>query len=164
MPTPETFRHAWGKFATGVSIITTNAPGGEVHGMTANGIASVSLDPLLVLVCAGHSTASFPLIRSSGRFAISILGEDQRGIAEYYARPTERKTGDVEVSFNKTRHGSATVDGCLAIMDCEVVDETLAGDHTIFIGRVDEIQINAGKPLIFYEGKFGQLSNGAVGS
>ena len=49
-------------------------------------------------------------------------------------------------------------------MDCELFDETLAGDHTIFIGRVDEIEINTGKPLIFYEGKFGQLSNRMLGS
>ena len=159
MPTAHNFREAWGKFATGVSIITTTAPGGEIHGMTANGITSVSLDPLLVLVCAGHSTASHPLIRSSGRFAISILGQHQQSIAEYYARPTDGKTGDVEVSFNRTRHGSATIEGCLATMDCELVDETLAGDHTIFIGRVDEIETRAGRPLIFYEGKFGQLSS-----
>ena len=158
------FRQAWGKFATGVSIVTTNAPDGEIHGMTANGITSVSLDPLLVLVCAGHSTATYPLIRSSGRFAISILGQHQQSIAEYYARPTEGKTGDVKVSFNRTSHGSAIVDGCLATMDCELFDETQAGDHTIFIGRVDEIEISSGKPLIFFEGKFGQLSNGVSGS
>ena len=164
MPTTHNFREACGKFATGVSVITTNAPGGEVHGMTANGITSVSLDPLLVLVCAGHSTASYPLIKSSGRFAISILGQHQQSIAEYYARPAEGKTGDVEVSFNRTQHGSAIIAGCLASMDCEVVDETLAGDHTIFIGRVDEIETNPGRPLIFYEGKFGQLSNGVIGS
>jgi flavin reductase (DIM6/NTAB) family NADH-FMN oxidoreductase RutF len=163
MPTTDNFRQAWGKFATGVSVITTIAPDGEIHGMTANGIASVSLDPLLVLVCAGHSTASYPLIKSNGRFAISILEQNQQSIAEYYARPTEGKTGDVEVSFTRTRHGSAVVDGSLATMDCEMVDETLAGDHTIFIGRVDGIQINAGMPLIFFEGKFGQLSNGVVG-
>jgi flavin reductase (DIM6/NTAB) family NADH-FMN oxidoreductase RutF len=132
--------------------------------MTANGITSVSLDPLLVLVCAGHSTASYPLIRSSRRFAISILGQHQQSIAEYYARPADGKTGDVEVSFRRTRRGSATIDGCLATMDCEVVDETLAGDHTIFIGRVDEIELSPGRPLIFYEGKFGQLSNGMLGS
>ncbi len=159
MPTSENFRNAWGKFATGVSVITTNAPGGQVHGMTANGIASVSLDPLLVLVCAAHSTTSYPLIRSSRRFAINILGQHQRSIAEYYARPTDGKTGDVEVSFKRTAHGSATIGGSLATMDCELVDETVAGDHTIFIGRVDDIEVNPGSPLIFYEGKFGQLSN-----
>jgi flavin reductase (DIM6/NTAB) family NADH-FMN oxidoreductase RutF len=164
MPSTHDFRQAWGKFATGVSIITTNAPGDEIHGMTANGITSVSLDPLLVLVCTGHSTATHPLIRASGRFAISILGQHQQRIAEYYARPTDGKTGDVEVAFNRTRRGSATIDGCLAMMDCEVVDETVAGDHTIFIGRVDEIEINTGTPLVFYEGKFSKLSNGMLGA
>ena len=164
MPTAEHFRQAWGKFATGVSVITTNAPGGQVHGMTANGIASVSLDPLLVLVCAAHSTTSYPLIRSSGRFAINILGRHQQSIAEYYARPTDGKTGDVEVSFNRTGRGPATIAGCLATMDCQVFDETLAGDHTIFIGRVDEIEINTGRPLVFYEGKFGRLSENLAGT
>lgn len=158
MPTVENFRHAWGKFTTGVSVITTIAPGDQIHGMTANSIASVSLDPLLVLVCAAHSTSSYPLIRSNSRFAINILGQHQQSIAEYYARPTDRKTDDIEVSFNWSSYGSATIAGCLATMDCELVDETVAGDHTIFIGRVEDLEVNSGSPLVFYEGKFRQLS------
>ena len=160
MPDAQSFRQAWGKFATGVSIVTTVKSDGEVHGMTANGISSVSLDPLLVLVCAGHNTSSFPLIKESQRFAINILNEDQRPIAEYYARPTDQKSGDIDIPITRTERGSAIVDGSLAQMDCRVINEHVAGDHTIFIGEVEEINIADGRPLLYFEGRFSQLSNG----
>ena len=121
MPDAQTFRQAWGKFASGVSVVTTVEPDGNVHGMTANGINSVSLDPLLVLVCVGHTASSYPLIREVRRFAINIMNEDQRPLAEYYARPSDQKTGDLDVSFTHTERGAATVDGSLAHMDCRVV-------------------------------------------
>lgn len=157
MPDAQTFRQAWGRFATGVSIVTTLTPDGEVHGMTANGINSVSLDPLLVLVCAGHTTSSYPMIQESGRFAISILAEDQRDIAEYYARPTDQKTGDLDFTLSQTDRGSAFVDGSLAQMDCKVVTEHVAGDHTIFIGEVEEINVADGRPLLFFQGSFSRI-------
>lgn len=163
MPDAQTFRQAWGKFATGVSVITTVEADDEIHGMTANGITSVSLDPLLALVCAGHTTASYPLIKESGRFAINILSEEQQAIAEYYARPTDQKTGDVPMSFSRTAQGAATLDGSLAYMDCRVVNEYVAGDHTIFIGEVEEIAIDPDgtRPLLYFEGRFNRLPDGA---
>jgi flavin reductase (DIM6/NTAB) family NADH-FMN oxidoreductase RutF len=156
------FRQAWGKFATGVTVVTTVRPDGEIHGMTANGICSVSLDPLMALVCAGHHTASHPLIKESGRFTINILSLEQQSIAEYFARPSEKKTGDVDVSFTISPHGGAIVDGSLAHMDCHVVAETVAGDHTVFIGEVDQLDAGSGDPLIFFEGTFGQLAGADV--
>ena len=157
MPDAQTFRQAWGKFATGVSVITTVHDDDEIHGMTANGITSVSLDPLLALVAAGHNTTSYPLIKESGRFAINILSEEQQAIAEYYARPTDQKTGDVPMSFSRTAQGAATLDGSLAYMDCRVVNEYVAGDHTLFIGQVEEINVASGRPLLFFEGRFNSL-------
>ena len=159
MPTPQIFRQTWGKFATGVSVITTIQPDGGIHGMTANGICSVSLDPLLALVCAGHNTTSYPLIKESQRFAINIMKQDQQKIAEYFARPTEKKIGDIDVAFTMSHYGSAIVEGSLAHFDCHVVAETVAGDHTIFIGEVDEVALDAGEPLIYFDGKFAQLSS-----
>ena len=161
MPDSQTFRQAWGKFATGVSVVTTVQEDGSVHGMTANGISSVSLDPPLVLVCVGHTAASYPLIREAKRFAINIMNEDQRPLAEYYARPSDQKTGELDVSFTHTERGVATVDGSLAHMDCRVVSEHEAGDHTIFIAEVEEIEIGDGKPLLYYEGRFSSLADGS---
>ena len=148
------FRQAWGKFATGVSIGTTIEPDGQVHGMAAIGIASVSLDPMLVLVCVGNDRSSHPLIKQTGRFAISILGEEQREVADYYARPPEEKDERRELEFSFTKHGSAIVTDAVASMDCHTVDEYVAGDHTIFIGEVDEIRTSPGRPLLFFEGGY----------
>ncbi|MBM3944119.1 MAG: flavin reductase family protein [SAR202 cluster bacterium] len=160
MPDAQQFRQAWSRFATGVSVITTREPDGGVHGMAANGICSVSLDPMLVLVCVDHRRQTYPLIKSTGRFAINILAGDQQAIAEYWARPPEKREGDVETPFKFTKRGAATIEGCLAYMDCHVYQEVPAGDHTLFIGEVDEIHIgSAEEPLLFYQSKFNQLDS-----
>ena len=157
------FRQAWGKFATGVSVVTSKERDGQIHGMAANGIASVSLDPMLVLVCVGHNRNSYEHIKGRGRFAINILAEDQRNIAEYYAMPHERRKDEPDATFTRTKAGGAFLDGCLAKMDCHVVDEHVCGDHSIFIGEVDEIEIAEGRPLMFSEGKFRRLdANGSA--
>ena len=157
MPDPQDFRTAWGNFATGVSVVTCIQSDGHIHGMTANGIASVSLDPLLVLVCVGHNRNTYPLIKESGRFCINILSEDQKPVAEYYAKPPESREEEPPASFRMTETGSAVVKDSIASMDCRVVEEHRAGDHTIFIGEVDEIENGEGQPLLFYGGKFAQL-------
>ncbi len=163
MPDAQAFRQAWGMFATGVSVITTIESEGHVHGMAANGITSVSVDPLLVLVCVGHNRNSYPLIKRSGRFAINILNESQKSIAEHYASPPEQRSADGEPEFKFTERGSAILEGALASMDCHVVKEHETGDHTIFIAEVDDIQVNPGQPLLFFGGKYGQLqSNGSA--
>ena len=156
------FRQLWGKFATGVAIVTTIKPDGQIHGIAANGITSVSLEPLLVLVRVGHERQSYGLIESTRRFAINVLSEDQKEIAEYYARPPEKRVGDVEPSFSFIEQGSAILEDCLGSVDCHVVDAHEHGDHTIFIGEVDDIRVSTGKPLIFFEGKMGGLDWGVA--
>jgi flavin reductase (DIM6/NTAB) family NADH-FMN oxidoreductase RutF len=141
----QTFRSAWRKFVTGVTVITTIENGGAVHGMAANGIASVSLDPLLVL------------IKSSGRFAINILSDRQEAAAKYYGAPSEKRNGDPGIEFAFTGNGSAVLPGCLAYMDCHVEGQHEAGDHTLFIAGVDELEVNPGRPLLFYEGGFHRI-------
>lgn len=157
MADSQAFRQAWGKFATGVSVVTSKERDGLIHGMAANGIASVSMDPMLVLVCVGHNRNSYEHIKGSGRFAINILSEDQRHLAEYYAMPHEQRKGEPDATFTMTKAGAAFLDGSLAKMDCHLVDEYVAGDHSIFIGEVDEIELSEGRPLMFSEGKFRRL-------
>lgn len=156
MADADTFRKAWGKFATGVSVITSIQPDGHVHGMTAQSISSVSLDPLLAMVCIGHNRNSYPLIKDSRHFAINILAEGQRAVAEYYARPPEERA-EGEIPLSRTENGSAMIEGCLAYMDCHVVGEHAAGDHTIFIGEVQEIRIGSGDPLLYFDSRFGGI-------
>jgi len=153
------YRQAWGKFATGVAVITTIQPDGQVHGMTAQGIASVSLDPMLVLVCVGHNRNTYPLIQTTSRFCINVLNVDQQDIAEYFASPPEQRAEDFHVPFKFTDQGSATIDGSLTCMDCHVVEEHVAGDHTVFIGEINEIIVHSGRhPLLYFESKFGRIA------
>ena len=75
----------------------------------------------------------------------------------HYAMPPERRDPNADIPFNFTHKGSAFIDGSIAQMDCHVVNEHVAGDHTIFIGEVDEIEVHDGKPLLYCEGKFGRF-------
>ena len=153
------FRKAWGKFATGVSVITSIEDDGSVHGMAANGIASVSLEPMLVLVCVDRRRNTFGLIKKTGRFAINILREDQDSVAEHYARPPERRIGPPDAEVSITDSGAASIEGCLAFMDCVVRDEVAKGDHSIFIGEVEDLRVNEGRPLIFFESRFNRVAH-----
>lgn len=148
------FRDAWGRFATGVVIITTVEPDGKVHGMTANGVTSVSLEPPLALACVGHNRNTHRLIRSTGRFGLSVLANDQRAVAEYFVRPPSARTGDVEVPFDLLGAQWPVVTGAIARMGCVVVSEHDVGDHTIFIARVDEVDTLDALPLVYFRGKY----------
>lgn len=157
MDAQEAFLKAWGSYPTGVSVVTSIEPDGSVHGMAANGINSVSLDPLLVLVSVGHNRNSYPLIKQAGRFAINILSGEQRDIASHYASPAERRSADFAVDFTFTESGSAFINGSVASMDCRTVHEHAEGDHTIFIGAVERIDFNDGEALAYCQGKFGRI-------
>ena len=154
MSKSDLFRKAWGNFATGVSLITTVEENGSVHGMTANGIASVSLEPMLAMVCVGHSAKTYPILESTGKFGINILAEEQKAIGEYYAK-SDPPSGIISPAmFRFTETGTPFLEGSLASMDCQIVNAHKEGDHTVFIGEVSEIEISKGSPLLFYMGKW----------
>src|SRR5579884_3794226 len=133
------FRRALGAFATGVTVITVDQDG-EVHGMTANAFTSVSLEPLLVLVCVDHRARTHAHLHAKKRFGINVLGEDHRAISEYYARSTEthQHAEEVGAHFERTAHGTPVLQGALAYLECRLHSAQPAGDHTIFIGEVEE--------------------------
>ncbi len=148
-----------GCFATGVTIITVDLDG-EVHGMTANAFASVSLDPMLVLVCVDHSTRTHAHLHAKKRFGINILSKHQRAISEYYAR-TERDHEHAETEagarFERTRHGTPVLYGALAYLECKLRSAEVAGDHSIFIAEVEDVVVREGEPLLFFRGKYRKL-------
>jgi flavin reductase (DIM6/NTAB) family NADH-FMN oxidoreductase RutF len=145
-----------GCFATGVTIITVDLDG-EVHGMTANAFASVSLDPPLVLVCVDHKTRTHAHLHEKKRFGINVLAEDQRAISEYYAR-VERSHENAETEagarFDRTRQGTPMLHGSLAYLECRLHSAEVAGDHTIFIAEVEGVVVREGEPLLFFRGKY----------
>src|ERR1700722_13239916 len=147
---PSEFRKAMGSFATGVTIITVDLDG-EIHGMTANAFASVSLDPLLVLVCVDHNTRTHAHLHTKKRFGINVLREDQRGISEYYARPDrnhEHAETEAGAQFERTGHGTR------AYRECRLHSSQEAGDHTVFIAEVEDVVVRSGEPLLFFRGKY----------
>src|SRR5947199_3229669 len=94
---PETFREVFGRFATGVAVITTAGPAGS-GGMTANALCSLSLEPLLALVCFENGARTLPIVREHARFAVNVLGVEQRQLARLFASklPEHEKPASVE--------------------------------------------------------------------
>jgi len=154
--TQNEFRKAMGAFATGVTIITVDLEG-EVHGMTANAFTSVSLDPMLVLVCVDHSTRTHAHLHAKKRFGINVLCDDQRAISEYYARPErthENAEAEAGARFDRTRHGTPVLHGALAYLECRLQSVQEAGDHSIFIAEVEDVVLDDGDPLVFFRGRY----------
>jgi flavin reductase (DIM6/NTAB) family NADH-FMN oxidoreductase RutF len=150
------FRRAMGCFATGVTIVTVDLDG-EVHGMTANAFASVSLDPMLVLVCVDHTTRTHAHLHAKKRFGINVLCAEQRAISEYYARPVrthEHAEQEAGARFERTRQGTPMLQGSLAYLECRLHSAQVAGDHTIFIAEVEDVVVREGEPLLFFRGKY----------
>jgi flavin reductase (DIM6/NTAB) family NADH-FMN oxidoreductase RutF len=150
------FRKAMGSFATGVTILTLDLDG-EVHGMTANAFASVSLDPLLVLVCVDHNARTHAHLHARKRFGINVLREDQKKISEYYARPTaahEHAEEEAGARFDRAKHGTPILRGALAYLECRLHSAQEAGDHTIFIAEVEDVVVREGAPLVFFRGEY----------
>lgn len=144
------FRNTMGKFATGVTVITTRAEE-DVHGMTANAFMSVSMDPKLITISVDNRANMLDKIHNSGKFAVSMLGEEQQDVSMHFAGQKEKDGG---VKFDLV-NGVPIVRGALATVVCDVHDAQVVGDHTLFIGKVIEIDLRDGSPLTFYQGKYG---------
>ena len=161
---PSEFRKAMGSFATGVTIITLDLEG-EVHGMTANAFASVSLDPPLVLVCVDHSARTHAHLHAKKRFGVNVLAESQRVISEYYARPVHvhEHAEEAGARFDRTAQGTPILHGALAYLECRLQSAQDAGDHTIFIAEVEDVVVRAGDPLLFFRGKYRKIGEEVAG-
>ena len=148
-----------GAFATGVTIITVDLDD-EVHGMTANAFTSVSLDPMLVLVCVDHSTRTHAHLHAKKRFGINVLCEDQKAISEYYARSErshEHAEAEAGARFDRTRHGTPMLHGALAFLECRLESVQEAGDHSIFIAEVEDVVVREGDPLLFFRSVYRKI-------
>ena len=150
---PRELRNACGLFATGITVVTTELDG-DVHGMTANAFMSVSLDPPLLVVSVGHKARLHDLLQQTGRYAVSILRHDQEDYSSHFAGwPVE----GLEVEFER-REGYPVLPDGLAYFVCRVVDAHPAGDHTLYIGQVEYLEYSAGEPVLFYGGKYRQMT------
>jgi flavin reductase (DIM6/NTAB) family NADH-FMN oxidoreductase RutF len=145
-------RRVMGHFATGVAVITTRDFDGKPYGLTANALCSVSLDPPLLLVCVDKRAESHPAFGRSGTFAINILAQGHEDLSRRFAVSGGDKFVDVAHRDGVT--GVPVLDGVLGAVECRVVAEHDAGDHTIFIGQVEALAASEGDPLLFFRGKY----------
>lgn len=127
--------------------------------MTANAFTSVSLDPMLVLVCVDHRARTHAHLHEKKRFGINVLAESQRAISQYYARSreTHQHAEEAGAQFDRTRHGTPVLRGALAYLECRLQTTHEAGDHTIFIAQVEDVVVRAGEPLLFFRGRYRKI-------
>jgi flavin reductase (DIM6/NTAB) family NADH-FMN oxidoreductase RutF len=154
--TQEEFRRAMASFATGVTIITVD-DGGRIEGMTANAFTSVSLEPLLVLVCVDQKARTHAHLQTRKRFGVNVLSQEQRKISEHYAqadRDASRAGTEAGARFDRTRHGTPVLHGALAYFECRLQSTHDAGDHTIFIAEVEDVVIHEGSPLVYFQSDY----------
>src|SRR5919108_3517152 len=145
------FRQVMGHFATGVAIVTCNGPDGPT-GLTTNAIASLSLDPLLLLVCFDNTSRTLPAVRDSRRFAVNFLRQGQEDLARIFA--SKRVAREKFQSVTHTvAHGVPVLDDALAWLACDLVELHAGGDHTIGIGAVTQLEApDDAAPLVWYRG------------
>ncbi len=151
------FRRVLGHFATGVTVVTSADPEGRVNGLTASAVASVSLDPPLVLVCVDRTADTHGAIERSGSFAINVLAEDGEALSRRFADyPAEEKFEGI--AFRRAATGAPVLERALAWVDCELRHSHEGGDHTIFVGEVVAGDAVEGAPLLYYRGGYGRLT------
>ena len=151
---PERFRDVMGHFATGVTVVTASGSDGPV-GMTANAVCSLSLEPLLALVCFANGARTLKVVRDTGRFGVNVLAAGQEDLARLFASklPEAEKFAGVQ---HTVHDGIPVIEGTLAWVGCTLEQLIGAGDHTIGIGAVTAAEIAAdAPPLIWYRGEYG---------
>ncbi len=147
---PARLRHAFGQFATGVTVITTMTESGPV-GITANSFTSVSLDPPLVLWSPARASSRFAAFAAARNFSIHVLAEHQ---ADLSARFTRGGAGFDGLAFGRSTEGSPLLPGALARFDCTLHSTHDGGDHLIILGRVLRLDTAPGRPLVFAQGAY----------
>lgn len=149
------YRATMGLFATGVTAITVNTAEG-IHGMTASSVTSVSLDPLLLLVCVDRRARMAGLIVEAGRFAVNILRSDQELISRHFAGQPDPDLALEVFTFA----GVPALEGCLGILACTIERVIDGGDHIIVLAQVDAVRRDKDldDPLLYYRGRYRQIS------
>jgi flavin reductase (DIM6/NTAB) family NADH-FMN oxidoreductase RutF len=155
-PDSSDFRRAMGAFPTGVAIVTARDEAGDPVGLTVNSLTSVSLDPVLLLICLDHGAESHGAIVGGGRFAVNLLPRSAEQVSNRFAsRNREGRWAGLEWEPGAT--GSPLLADAVAHFDCVVHQTHEAGDHTIVVGRVVTCAAREGDPLVYHRGRYAAL-------
>lgn len=149
------FREAIGHFATGVCVVTAFSDNGPT-GMTANAITSLSLDPLLMVVCFDRSSRTRVAAQASGKVAVNVLSSEQEGMSHIFASKASEAEKFAEVAWSE-RAEVPVIDGSLAWFAGRLTEIHSGGDHEIGVVAVDQFDADGGEPLIFHRGSYARL-------
>ena len=159
------FRHVMGHFVTGVTVVSA-FDGDLPFGITVNALSSVSLDPPLVMVALDRRRFLTPIVRVSGRYAVNVLSEDQQALSDCFAGAAVEPGRDAfcGAAWHAGTTGLPLIDGAIATLECTVVETFSAGDHDLFIGRVDALANVAGQPmpLLYFRRRYLRIQDAAT--
>ena len=155
--TKNEFRAALGRFASGVTVVTTKDRSGRLHGITVSAFCSVSLEPPLILVCIDKQTGSHQAFEETDAFVINILHEDQQHYSDQFASALPDKFDGIK--FTENSHGVPVLTDALANLECSLTNRHDNGDHTIFVGEVLKSRVSDGEPLVYFQGNYRKLNN-----
>ncbi len=146
------FRDALGRFATGITVITTRGRRGNLHGLTANSFSALSLEPPLVLWCLNKQSPSCNAFELCSHFAINVLTSSQRNLSQRFATSSNDKFN--EIIWHEGLGGAPVLPNALASFECRNVTRYEGGDHLIFVGEVERFSHTDGQPLLYNSGRY----------
>lgn len=149
----EAFKDALRRWPSGVTIVTSRA-GDRIHGMTVSAFASVSLDPPLVLVCADKASNTHGLVAEAGIFAVNVLAAGQEALSNRFASKKDEHRRFEGVPWKVAATGAPILEGVVVALDCRVVAAHDAGDHVIYVGRVESAEMRDAEPLVYHAGAY----------
>ena len=158
MVTADLFRKALGNWGTGVTIVATSGTDGKPYGLTVSSFTSVSLDPPLILVCLDNRISGLQAFKDSGKFGVSVLGEDQADLSTLFAKKDSVRPAEL---YFTGKTGVPLITGSLVGIECKNFAMYAGGDHQILVGEVEAVEFGSateGKgPLLYFRGKYGKL-------
>jgi 3-hydroxy-9,10-secoandrosta-1,3,5(10)-triene-9,17-dione monooxygenase reductase component len=155
---PRKFRDVLGNYCSGITILSAQL-NDELIGMTCQSFFSVSLEPPLVAFCIGNSSSTYPRLRSADGLVVNFLAKSQSEISSSFARSGSDKWAGIDWTAS-ARSGHPVIDGALASLDCEIIQEVPAGDHVIAIAKVNALDAKTDDgPLLYFRGNYHSVGN-----
>ncbi|MFC5591846.1 flavin reductase family protein [Sporosarcina soli] len=152
----ELFKQIMGNYPTGVTIVTTTDENGKPVGLTVNSFASVSLDPLMLLWSIDHRVSSLKAFTEGGKFAVHVLAGEQQELCKTFASKVEDRFSGCDWSLSE--NGLPILDGAFGVFECKTFKAIEAGDHTVLIGEVIDLQVTPEKdPMLYHRRVFGPI-------
>jgi flavin reductase (DIM6/NTAB) family NADH-FMN oxidoreductase RutF len=153
---PDSFRSVLGRFASGITVVTTRDGDERDMGMTVSAFCSVSLNPPLVQVCIDRASSIYPALAASSTYGVSILAAEQEALSRRFATAESSRRFD-GIGYRRGESGVVLLDDALAHLECKIVASHEAGDHTMFVGEVESAMARSARPLLYYRGGYAQL-------